>query len=89
MVWRDKEGVRIMKAVCSNCDLGLKRKECSDVEYVECECRRWMIEVINKRTLSGFMHVLDEALEEVYENKNDLKRNKIRMIAELSRGLID
>ena len=68
-----------MKMVCSNCDLGLKRSECSDIEYAECECRRWIIEVINKRTLSGFMHVLDEALEMVYENKNDLKNNRLRI----------
>ena len=78
-----------MKMVCSNCDLGLKRSECSDREYIECECRRWMIEVINQETLSGFMHVLDEALEAVYENRNDLNRNKIRMIANISEGLIE
>ena len=78
-----------MKMVCSNCDLGLKRSECSDIEYTECECRRFMIEVINKRTLSGFIHVLDEALEEVFENKHDLKNNKIRMIAELSKGMVE
>lgn len=78
-----------MKMVCANCDLGLKRSECNDIEYTECECRRWMIEVINQRTLSGFMHVLDEALEEVFENKNDLKNNKIRMITELSRSALD
>ena len=78
-----------MKMVCANCDLGLKRSECSDIEYVECECRRWMIEAINKRTLSGFIHVLDEALEIVYENKKDLKNNKLRMIAEWSRELVE
>lgn len=78
-----------MKIVCSNCDLGLKRSDCSDGEYVECECRRWMIEVINQETLSGFMHVLDDALEAVYDNKNDLKNNKLRMIAEWSRELVE
>ena len=66
-----------MKIVCANCDLGLKRSECSDIEYTECECRRWIVEVINKRTLSGFEHVLDEALEMVYENKNDLRNNRL------------
>lgn len=78
-----------MKMVCSNCDLGLKRSYCSDSEYVECECRRWIIEVINRETLSGFMRVLDEALEAVYENRNDLKNNKLRMIAELSKELVE
>ena len=78
-----------MKMVCANCDLGLKRSDCSNKEYVECECRKWMIEVIKQETLSGFMHILDEALEIVFENKNDLKNNKIRMIAEWSRGLIE
>ena len=78
-----------MKMVCSNCDLGLKRSECSDIEYTECECRRWMMEVMKQRTLNGFMHVLDEALEMTYENKNDLRNNKLRMIAELSRSALD
>ena len=78
-----------MRMVCSNCDLGLKRSDCSDREYVECECLRWMIEVIKQETLSGFMNVLDDALEIVYENKNDLKNNKIRMISEWSRGLVE
>lgn len=78
-----------MKMVCSNCDLGLKRSECSDREYIECECRRWMIESIKSETLSGFMHVLDDALMAVFDNRNDFKNNKIRMIAELSRGLIE
>ena len=76
-----------MKMVCANCDIGLKRSECSDRDYIECECRKWMIEVIRQETLSGFMHVLDESLESVYENQNDLKNNKIRMIAEWSRGI--
>lgn len=78
-----------MKMVCSNCDLGLKRSDCSDKEYVECECRKWMVEAINQNTLLGFMHILDDALEIVYENKNDLKNNKIRMIAEWSRSLVE
>lgn len=78
-----------MKMVCANCDLGLKRSDCSEKEYVECECRKWMIEAINQNTLLGFMHILDDALEIVYENKNDLKNNKIRMIAEWSRSLVE
>jgi hypothetical protein len=78
-----------MKMVCANCDLGLKRSDCSDKEYVECECRKWMIEAIKQNTLLGFMHILDDALEIVYENKNDLKNNKIRMIAEWSRSLVE
>ena len=69
-----------MKSVCANCDLGLKRSECTDNEYIECECRRWMIEEINQTTLLGFMHLLDEVLETVYKNKNDLRNNKARMI---------
>ena len=75
-----------MKSICSNCDLWLKRSECTDKEYTECECRRWMIEEINQTTLLGFMHLLDEVLETVYENKNDLRNNKVRMIEFLSRG---
>lgn len=78
-----------MRIVCANCDLGLKRSDCSDREYIECECRRWMIESMRRETLNGFMNVLDEALESVYENKNDLKNNKLRMIAEWSRELVE
>lgn len=75
-----------MKSVCANCDLGLKRSECTDNEYIECECRRWIIEEINQTTLLGFMHLLDEVLETVYEDKNDLRNNKARMIEFLSGG---
>lgn len=76
-----------MKSVCANCDLGLKRSECTDNEYIECECRRWMIEEINQTTLLGFMHLLDEVLETVYENKNDLRNNKARMIEYLAKTI--
>lgn len=78
-----------MKSVCSNCDLGLKRSDCSDIEYIRCECRRWIIENIRHTTLHGFMNTIDEVLEEVYDNKNDLRNNKIRMIEHISRGLIE
>ena len=78
-----------MKSVCANCDLGLKRSECTNNEYIECECRRWIIEEINQTTLLGFMHLLDEVLETVYEDKNDLRNNKARMIEFLSRGMIE
>lgn len=75
--------------VCSNCDFGLKRSDCTDNEYIECECRRWMIEQFNQTTLLGFMHVLDEILESVYTNKKDLRNNKARMIEFLSKGLLE
>jgi len=77
-----------MKSVCSNCDLGLKRSDCSDHEYVECECRRWIIEALNHNTLTGFMHILDDALESVYENENDLRNNKIWMSIWLNKGAL-
>ena len=48
-----------------------------------------MIEEINQTTLLGFMHLLDEVFETVYENKNDLRNNKVRMIEFLSRGMIE
>lgn len=78
-----------MKSVCANCDLGLKRSECTDKEYTECECRRWIIKEINQTTLQGFMCLLDEVLEIVYENKNDLRNNKARMIEFLSESIIE
>ena len=78
-----------MKSVCSNCDLGLKRSDCTEQERLRCECRRWMIEVINQDSVFGFMHVLNEALESVFKNQEDLKMNKIRIINLLSEELID
>ena len=77
-----------MKSVCANCDLGLKRSECTDKEYTECECRRWMIEEIKQDNISVFMHVLDEALESAFENQ-ELKMNKIKIINLLSRSIIN
>lgn len=76
-----------MKSVCSSCDLGLKRSDCTEYEYIECECRKWIIEEINQTNLLSFMHVLDEALEVAYENKKDLWNNKARMIEFLSKGM--
>lgn len=48
-----------------------------------------MVEEINQTSLLGFMHVLDEILETVYENKNDLRNSKARMIEFLSKGMIE
>lgn len=77
-----------MKKVCSNCDLGLKPSDCSERDHIECECRRWLVEELKQTTLTGFMHVLDEALEAVYENENDLRNNKIRMAIWLNKGAL-
>ena len=77
-----------MKMVCSNCDLGLKRSECTDMEYEECEFRRWTIQLIKSSTLTGFMHVLDDVLETVYENEEDLKNNKARIAKYFIEGVI-
>jgi hypothetical protein len=78
-----------MESVCRNCDLELKRSECTDKEHTECECRKWMIKEINQTTLLGLMYLLDEVLETVSKNKNDLRNNKARMIEFLSRGMIE
>lgn len=77
-----------MKYVCSNCDLKLKRSDCSEYDYIECECRRWMLEAMKQNTLTGFMHVLDEVLEAVYENEEDLRNNKIWMAIWLNKGAL-
>lgn len=76
-----------MKTVCSDCDLGLKRADCTEREYVQCECRKWMVEEINQTTLLAFMYILDEALETVYKNKNDLRNNKAMMIKHLAKTI--
>lgn len=77
-----------MKMVCSNCDLNLKRSECSDLDYIACECRRWMIELLKNKTVFGFMSTLNEALETVFENEKDLNRNKAQIINILSKELM-
>lgn len=77
-----------MKMVCSNCDIGLKRSDCNEYDYIECECRRFIVEQLKNSTLTGFMHVLDEALEKVYENEKDLKNNKIWMAIWLNKGAL-
>lgn len=78
-----------MKSVCANCDLGLTRSECTDSEYVDCEFRRWTIEEIKSTTMHGFMCILDATLGDIYENKNDLRNIKLRMIEYLSKELIE
>ena len=78
-----------MESVCRNCDLGLKRSECTDKEHAECECRKWMIKEIKQNNISYFMQVLDEALESVFENQEDLKMNKIRIINLLSKSIMN
>lgn len=78
-----------MKSVCANCDLRLKRSECTDEEYIECECRRWIIELLKNNTIHGLMSVFTEVLEAAYENENDLKRNEAQIINILSRKLME
>lgn len=78
-----------MKMVCSNCDLGLKRSDCTEREYVQCECRRWIAKEIRSGTIYSFLHFLDETLELIYENKKDLRNAKLEIIQFLSRGMIE
>ena len=78
-----------MKTVCSNCDLGLKRSDCTEREYVQCECRRWIAKEIRSGTIYSFLHFLDETLEMIYEDKKDLRNAKLEIIQFLSRGMIE
>lgn len=78
-----------MKTVCSDCDLGLKRADCTEREYVQCECRRWIAKEIRSGTIYSFLHFLDETLEMIYEDKKDLRNAKLEMIQFLSRGMIE
>ena len=78
-----------MKMVCSDCDLGLKRADCTEREYVQCECRRWIAKEIRSGTIYSFLHFLDETLEMIYEDKKDLRNAKLEMIQILSRGMIE
>lgn len=78
-----------MKMVCSNCDIGLKRSDCDEHDYIECECRRWMIEALKHTTIDCFINnALNDALEKVYDNKEDQRNAKILMIAILSKGAL-
>ena len=78
-----------MKMVCSDCDFGLKRADCTEREYVQCECRRWIAKEIRSGTIYSFLHFLDETLEMIYEDKKDLRNAKLEMIQFLSRGMIE
>ena len=78
-----------MKMVCSDCGLGLKRSDCTEREYVQCECRRWIAKEIRSGTIYSFLHFLDETLEMIYEDKKDLRNAKLEMIQFLSRGMIE
>ena len=78
-----------MKMVCSDCDLGLKRADCTEREYVQCECHRWIAKEIRSGTIYSFLHFLDETLEMIYEDKKDLRNAKLEMIQFLSRGMIE
>lgn len=76
------------RMVCASCDIILERSDCSD-KYIECECRKWIVESIRHTDILGFMQTVDEALEIVYESKKDLRNNKLRMLKYISRGLIE
>lgn len=78
-----------MKTVCSNCDLGLKRSDCTEREYVQCECRRWIAKEIHSGTIYSFLHFLDETLESIYKDKKDLRNAKLEIIQFLSRGMME
>ena len=75
--------------VCSDCDLGLKRADCTEREYVQCECRKWIAKEIRSGTIYSFLHFLDETLELIYKDKKDLRNAKLEMIQYLSRGMIE
>ncbi len=78
-----------MKSVCANCDLGLKRSACNEDEYIECEFRRWAIEIIKRGTIHSFWASISEVLDSVYENENDAKRNKAKLVYYFSKELIE
>ena len=78
-----------MKMVCSDCDLGLKRSDCTEREYVQCECRKWVAKEIRSGTIYSFLYFLDETLESIYKDKKDLRNAKLEMIQYLSRGMME
>ena len=78
-----------MKMGCSDCDLGLKRADCTEREYVQCECRKWIAKEIRSGTIYSSLHFLDETLELIYKDKKDLRNAKLEMIQYLSRGMME
>ena len=78
-----------MRMVCSDCDLGLKRSDCTEREYVQCECRKWIAKEIRSGTIYSFLHFFFFFLEMIYEDKKDLRNAKLEMIQFLSRGMIE
>ena len=78
-----------MKIVCSNCDLGLKRSDCDENDYIECECIRWLTAELKNTTITGFVNnILDYVLDEITESVEEKRDIKIRMIAALSRSVV-
>ena len=78
-----------MKTVCSDCDLGLNRSDCTEREYVQCECRRWITKEIRSGTIYSFLHCLDETLESIYDDKKELRNAKLKIIQFLSKGMME
>ena len=79
-----------MKMACSNCDLGLKRSDCSEGDYIECECIRWLTAELKNTTITGFVNnVLDYALDDVCKDSKEKREAQINMIATLSRMVIN
>lgn len=81
-----------MKMVCANCDLGLKRSDCSERDYIRCECRRWIVEEFKReKTAFEFIQgVFDEACTVLSEECFcDVKDRMVKeMIAALSKELL-
>ena len=58
-----------MRSVCCDCDLGLKRSDCTNEEYIECECRRWFserfkYEDLTEKTVWFIENILDVKLRQ-------------------------
>ena len=48
-----------MDSVCKNCDMGLKRSDCSDEEYIECETRRWIGKYVNCFNTDELVNIIE------------------------------
>jgi hypothetical protein len=68
-----------MESVCKNCDMKLKRSDCSDEEYVECETRRWIGKYVNCFNTDELVNIIESEFSKNMEKYGyDEHRNYVR-----------
>ena len=73
-----------MDSVCKNCDMGLKRSDCSDEEYIECETRRWIREYIKYYNTDEIVELIEsEFISKGKENNWNETKDRLLDMAQI------